>query len=204
MAHDLTETPLTSFLDRIAERAPTPGGGSVAAVVGALSASLARMVAAYSTRKNQAPSPAVAAIVERLHQTDTILRELIDADAAAYEAMTAARRAAKSDPTAAAKYQVAVWTGIGVPMQVAAAAAESLITMEELTAHANKHLLSDLGVAAVLAAATARAARFMVLVNLPELADASRRDRLRGDADRLVEQCESRSKAIEAVVRERP
>ena len=197
---NLTSMSVTSFLDCVAERAPTPGGGSVAAAVSALAVSLARMVAAYSTPKNQTPSPAVAAIAERLQRTDAILRELINADAAAYKAMTAARKAAKTDPSAAAKYQDAVWTGIGVPMQVAAAAAESLNTMQELTAHANKHLLSDLGVAAALAAATARAARFMVLVNLPELADVSRRVQLRGDADRIVEQCEARCATIEAFV----
>lgn len=197
---ELVSESVDRLLDRVAARAATPGGGSAAAVVGALSAALGRMVAAYSIPKNQEASPAVDAIVARLARIDAVFRELIDADAAAYEAMTAARKAVKNDPTASAKYQEAVWTGIGVPMQVAAAAAELLATMEELTGHANKHLLSDLGAAAVLAAATARAARYMVMVNLPELADSIRRDQLHRDVDRIVDQCEGRSAAVESFV----
>jgi len=200
---EFMQSTVSQYLNQVAERAPTPGGGSVSAAVGALSTALAQMVAAYSTPKNQTPSVAVAALVGRLQRTDAILRELVDADAGAYEGMTAARKAAKSDPALAAKYQEAVWTAIGVPMQIAAATAESLAAMQELSEHANKHLLSDLGVAAVLASTSARAARFMVRVNLPELADAAKRDRLRSDADRIVQQGEARCAAIEAFVMNR-
>lgn len=197
--NELTNCTVSGFLDRVAERGPSPGGGSVAAAAGALAAALGRMVAAYSTPKNQTPTPLMSDIAERLRRTDSILRELIDADAAAYEGMTAARKVAKSDPSAIAKYQEAVLMAVGVPMQIAAAAAETLVVLEQLSPHANPHLLSDLGVSAVLAGATARAARFMVNVNLPELADSARRTRFRDDIDRIVQQTQLRTAAIEAM-----
>lgn len=194
---------VSGFLDRVAERAPTPGGGSVAAAAGALSAALGRMVAAYSTPKNQTATPAMADIAERLRRTDSILRELIDADAAAYQGMTAARKAAKSDPVSLPNYDAAVLTAVGVPMQIAAAAAETLVVLEQLAPHANPHLFSDLGVSAVLAGATARAARFMVNVNLPELSDVAQRERLRADIDRIVDQAEFRTSRLEATASSR-
>lgn len=195
---ELTGHTVSGFLDRVSSRVPSPGGGSVAAAAGALSAALARMVAAYSTPKNQTPTPLLGDTAARLRRTDVILRELIDADAAAYEGMAAARKAAKSDSSALPKYQDAVFMAVGVPMQIAAAAAETLVVLEQLAPDANPRLLSDLGVSAVLAEATTRAARFMVKVNLPELSDAARRDRFRGDIDRIVEQARIRVEGIES------
>jgi len=117
--------------------------------------------------------------------------------------MTAARKAAKNNPSARPAFQDSVLSGVAIPMQVAAASSEALTILEELKNHANPHLLSDLGVAAVLGAAAARAARYMVAVNLPELDDPSRRERFRKDVNQMVAQCESRAASIEAFVNAR-
>ncbi len=45
---DLTKLTVESFLDEVADRTPTPGGGAVSALAGALACAMARMVAAYS------------------------------------------------------------------------------------------------------------------------------------------------------------
>ena len=52
---DFTNRSIETFLDDTARRAPTPGGGAIAALTGALGAALARMAAAYSVRKDTPP-----------------------------------------------------------------------------------------------------------------------------------------------------
>ncbi len=88
---------LTDVLDAFSSSAPTPGGGSAAALAGALGASLLAMVAALPKTKNNTPEERAALDAARA----TILRlrsqlvELIDRDAAAYDAVVAAYRLPK-------------------------------------------------------------------------------------------------------------
>ncbi len=76
---DLTKLGIDEFLDRTADRTPTPGGGSVTAAAGAHACALARMVAAFSTGKKTAPPvrTQVEETARRLHRADQLLRALI-------------------------------------------------------------------------------------------------------------------------------
>lgn len=200
---DLTKRSVDDFLNAVAQKTPTPGGGSVAGAAGALACALARMTAEYSIGKNTEPSvrDRIEAVLNRLLGADEIFRGLVTQDAAAYAAMSAAGKAARDNPAAKTACQVAVLSAIAVPLEAAAAAAHALSAMDELKDFANRHLLSDLGVAAVLAEAAARAAWYMVTVNLPELTDAGTRTKLRGNIDESVRHCESYRRSVEAFVR---
>jgi len=214
---DLTKRSVDDFLDALADRTPTPGGGSVAGAAGALACALARMVVEYSMGKNTNRPNALEhsgeeftstnvrdkteAVLNRLRGADEILRGLISQDAMAYAAMSAARKAARDNPTAKPAYQKAVLAAVAVPLEAAAAASHALSAMDGLKNIANQHLLSDLGVAAVLAEAAARAAWYMVSVNLPELTDAAMRTKLRGYVDETVRHCESYRRSVEDFVR---
>jgi len=200
---DLTKRSIDDFLDAVAQRTPTPGGGSVAGAAGALACALARMAADYSIGKNTEPSirDRTEVVLNRLRAADEILRGLITQDALAYAAMSAAGKAARENPAAKPAYQEAVLAAVAVPLEAAAVASHALAAMDELKDFANRHLFSDLGVAAVLAEAAARAAWYMVAVNLPELTDAARRTNLRGNIDETIRHCEGYRKSIEAFVR---
>lgn len=165
---DLLDVTVAVFLDRLADRTPTPGGGSVAALAGSLACAMARMVAAYSLRHQ----PQVAPLAEKLERADHLLRRLVAEDIAAYEALSAAARQAKTDPKARNRKQEALVTATLVPLEMAATAASALATMNELKTLAGKSLISDLGVAVVLGLACARAAEYSVRVNLGEMGDA--------------------------------
>jgi len=202
---DLTKRSIDEFLDAVAQRTPTPGGGSVAAAAGALACALARMVGAYSAGKN--PEKGVRdrteALVDRLRRVDEILRGLVTQDAVAYAAMSAAEKAARENTAMKPAHQDAVLAAAAVPMETAAAASQALAAMNELKDFANRHLLSDLGVAAVLAEAAARAAWYMVTVNLPEVAHAATRTKLREGIDKTLQHCQSSARSIEGSVRGR-
>ncbi len=201
---ELTKLELEDFLDRAAARTPTPGGGSITSLAGALAGVLARMVAAYSISKKTTPADKtrVEQIAVRLHRTDQLLRALVTLDAEAYMAMTLARKAAGDDPEEQQAYQEAVLAALAVPMETAALASAALGEISELKPLANRHLLSDLAIAAVLAAASAQAARYTVWANIGDLTDETRREAVLRDLDEVVEHCTARCREVEGFVRD--
>ena len=199
---ELTSLKLETLLDRVADRAPTPGGGSVAATAGALACALARMAAAYSVNQ-RTPSDQRKRIDDtaaKLRRVDELLRALITRDATVYAAMTAAAKATKDDPAAGPARERAVLDALAVPMQTAALASQALTLMDEMKEVTNPYLLSDLGVAAVLAGATAKASRYMVLVNAAEVGSPAVRDKLLAESDAILRHCAARAEAVEAFV----
>ena len=197
--NEFTRLTVAEFLDRLADRTPTPGGGAVAAAAGALSCAMGRMVAAYSVGKKTSEEVRgrVEPAREKLRRLDELLRRLMAEDAVAYAHMTGVDR---SDVPA---HQAAVIAAVSVPLGIAAAASEALEVLDDLKADASRYLLSDLGVAAVMADATARSAAYSVRVNLPEVADPGTRDRLADDIRRIVGHCDRRRASIEAFVEDR-
>src|SRR5262245_5876212 len=77
---------IADFLEALAARTPTPGGGAVASAVGATAAALARMVVAYSLGKKSlaAHQPALEIAARELDVARALLLRLADEDAAAY------------------------------------------------------------------------------------------------------------------------
>ncbi len=203
---DLTKLSIDDFLNKVADRTPTPGGGGVTGLAGALSCAMAQMVAAYSKRKSTSAEDgaAIDAAMLKLRRTDEILRALISQDAAVYKAMTTARKASfardREDPDLEQAYQDAVLGAVAVPMEMAATAALAIGEMNKFKHIANRHLLSDLAIAAVFARATARAARCTLWVNVPEITDGDRRAKLMTNVDRIILHCASHLTAIEAFV----
>lgn len=199
---ELTNLTLESFLDQTAERTPTPGGGSVTGMAGALACAMAQMVAAYSVGKKTDPQKRtrVEQVVVKLRRADQLLRALITQDAVSYSKMTEASKLVKNGESAATSYQDAVLSAMAVPLEMAAVVSHVLSALDDFKADASRHLLSDLGVAAVLAGATARAARYTVLVNARELSDQAQREKLISDIDRTISHCDEHRKSIETFV----
>ncbi len=200
---DLTKLSLESFLDRTADRTPTPGGGGVTGAGGALACALARMVIAYSTGKKTEPDARarLEATAGVLHRADQLLRALITRDAAAYTNMTEAAKVAKDNPASRTAYDDAVLAAVAVPMEMAAIASNVLSTMDGCKNVISRYLLSDLAIAAVLAGATARAAWYTVQVNARELRDSAERAKFLSDSDDILEHCARHRDSIETYVR---
>ena len=193
---DLAAGTVSQFLDRLADRTPTPGGGSVAALAGALACALAHMVAAYSSRAGDQ----TAAIGRRLQNADRMLRTLLTEDIAAYQALSAATAEAKADPRAEARRQTALLTAALVPLEIAATATTALAAVDELKSLANKALLSDLAAAAVVGEACVQAARGFVRVNLGQVTDAARQREPAAEIERLGTRAGGLRASIDAFV----
>jgi formiminotetrahydrofolate cyclodeaminase len=161
-----------TFLDRLAERTPTPGGGAVAGVCGALACALAHMVGAYRLGpKTPAENrTTVEGILTRLGRAEQLMRALIDEDAEAYAALAACPRE-PTDQTAIGQRQTATLLATAVPLEMCAVASDALEVIEALAPVAGAALLSDLEAAAILAEATVRCAGCTVRVNTGEVRD---------------------------------
>jgi len=200
---DFLEYSVRGFLDAVAERKPTPGGGSVAGLAGASACAMARMVAAYSAsgKTQTALQEHVTSAELQLQRADQLMRALTTQDAIAYRGMTAAAKRAKEDPSASDACQEAILAAIAVPMEMGAVASTALSTMDGFKEVASRYLLSDLGVAAVLADGAAQAAAYSVRVNLSGLSNGDVRSRIRDEIGQTLDHCTKRRASIEAFVR---
>lgn len=200
--NEFTKLKLDDFLDRIADRTPTPGGGAVAAASGALACAMGRMVAAYSIGKKTEPTKKarIESVLNRLTRADRAMRRLIVEDAAAYTRLTEAAKAVRESESVKPEHQAALATAILVPLEMMALAAETLAVLDEFKEDASRYLLSDLGVAALLAEATAHAARYSVLVNLRDLEQVEDRRHTHTEVAHLLDRSSRHRESIEDFV----
>ncbi len=186
----LTDLPIQELLDRLATSDPVPGGGSAAALAGAMGAALIQMVVALSTGRPAAAEheDALAAIRDEAASAQSDLLRLSEVDAAAYDAVVKARRLPRDSELErqARDVQVAHTTreATMAPLETATRAGRVLALAERLAPLANPHAISDVGVAALLAASSIRGAALNVRINLPFLPDD---DPLRPEAEAQLE-----------------
>ncbi|MFA6043964.1 MAG: cyclodeaminase/cyclohydrolase family protein [Phycisphaerales bacterium] len=196
----ISKQSLHEFLAAIASKTPTPGGGAAAGAVAAIAAALARMVVNYSVgKKTLAPhEPLLRESLDALDRGSALLLKLADEDAAAYGLVNELSRLPETDARRQQEWPAAVRAGMDVPLAMIAACVDLLRRFESLCGTTNPHLRSDLAIAAVLAEAGARSARWNVLVNAPNIpeparaADLANADRMREEAARLATSIESR------------
>lgn len=165
------------FLDRLASREPTPGGGSVAALVGALAAALASMVCELTIGKPKyaAYEHDLKCLKSKVDHLRSELTDLMVADSAAYENLSAAYKLPKDDAEAREEaIQDALVDATEVPMRIMEVMAQVLDLTPSLTQKGSALLVSDAGIAALLASAGLRAAGLNVLINLKATRDSER------------------------------
>ena len=196
---DRTAT-VDAFLSATAAKQPTPGGGSVAALAGALAAAVGEMVLNYSVgRKATAEHDGeLRHIGAELARAREVLLQLMVDDQQAYAELTRVRKLPADDPTRTASLPPVVLACVRGPQATAATAVALLGLCERVVDTVNPYLLSDLAVCGDLATATARAAAYNVRVNLPAVTDDDERRRLAAETDELV------ARAVAAVQRLSP
>jgi len=165
------------LLDAVAARQPTPGGGSVSALAGALAAATGEMVLNYSIGKKglEAYENELRPALAELHRARELMLELMAEDQSAYTALLAARKLPETVPDRAERITMALAASIRAPQAIAATAVAVLGVCDRVINFVNFHLLSDLAVAADLAMATARCAVYNVRVNLSDVSDPHER-----------------------------
>lgn len=179
------------FLDAVATPSPTPGGGSVSALAGALAASLGQMVAGLSRKKKSqaAHVDKLSAELDALRRVADELAAAIDRDAASYDAVLAAFKLPQGSPEETqcreAAIQSATKGATEVPLQVAERSVALLERLGQLDAIVAASMKSDLEVARLIAAAGARGALANVEINLDGITDAAFVANIRAKASEL-------------------
>ncbi len=164
----LVRLSIEEFLDRLASDAPTPGGGAVAALTGALAASLGRMACGLTTGKKKFAEveQQINQIASRLTRAALMLSRLIDEDAAAYAELRAAFKIDKSDPTRKERLTETARLAAAVPLETVAISRQVLGDLRRLEAIGNPNLRPDVEAGMHLAQAGMHAAAANVRVNL--------------------------------------
>ena len=147
-AEQETNQSLSEFLHAVAAAKPTPGGGSVAALVGALAASLGIMGARLNRQTDQE---------QRLTQLQDRLRRLIQEDTDAYGRLVDAYKIPKQDPNRPRSITAALHRATEVPLEIAESACEAGRLLHALRTSAKPLVQSDLTVGIHMALAAAAA-----------------------------------------------
>lgn len=179
---------IAAFLEATAARQPTPGGGGVTALTGALAAAIGEMVVNYSLGKKglEAYQDELRPAVEELTRVRKMMLALMAEDQAAYATLTAARKLPTTVPDRDEQIRAALRSSIAAPQAMAATAVAVLELCDRIINFVNFYLLSDLAVSADLAMATARCAIYNVRVNLPDVADRAERQRVESTVSHVL------------------
>lgn len=182
----------TRFLEALASPDPTPGGGTAAAMAGAMGTGLLVMVTglAKSNTNSDAEKAALAAARQALQPLIPALTELADADAAAFDQVMSAYRLPKAtDEDKAARsaaIQAALQGATTVPLQTLRACAAAMAHAETVAGDGNRSAVSDVGVAIGLLEAAAAGAEANVRINLASVRDLKFTSAASDETGRLI------------------
>ena len=205
----LADASLRRFLKDLASRAPAPGGGSVAALSGALAAALCSMVSALTYEKKGCESSRES-MEAMAAQAQGLLRDLlrsVDDDTAAFNQLMAAFGLPKADKAQAAARKAAIASAtkkatlepLGV-MEKQVAVLDCALLAGRL---GNPNSVSDAGVAGLMARAAALGAYYNVLINLAGIKERAWKLRVLRRAETALAAVSQKSKALEASMRKK-
>ncbi len=169
--------PLRHFMDKLASKSPEPGGGSVAALTGALGAALVSMVSNLTLGKEKYKDvqPQIEQLLKESEKLRDEMQGLIQKDTEAYGALSVVYKMPKStdDEKAARalKMQEALKEACKVPFEIGLKSLDVARLAERAAAIGNVAAVSDAGVAVLLAQACAQSAALNVKININSIKD---------------------------------
>ena len=202
MPESLTELSCLQFSEQLASKAPVPGGGGTAALMGALAAGLGCMAANLTVgKKKYLPyEEDHIRIIARCSGLRQRFLELVDEDAAAFEPLSAAYSMDKNDPESAKTLRAATLAACRAPLQMMHCCAELITLLEELLDKCSVLMLSDVGCAALAVRAALEAASMNVFVNTRTLPGDAEAESLEEQASGLLREFLPRSQAVSDTV----
>lgn len=190
------EKTMNEYLEVAASKSPTPGGGSVSAVVATNAAAMVSMVANLTLGKKgyEAVEAQVKEILEGTTQALIDLKALTARDMQAFDIfMTAWRMPSDSDEQKKAKNEAmekAAQNASTVPLEICKVCLDILKLAAKLAPIGNKGAISDVGVGAYVAEAALKACMLSVDINLPSIQTESFKANLVSERARLFAEAE--------------
>lgn len=198
----LVSLDLRAFADEVSMDSPAPGGGSVAALCGALSAALSSMVAnlTYGKKGYEGSGEDMKRVAIRAQELKDELLRAVDLDTRAFNKVIEAFRLPKGTEDQNREREAAVEDASKeaalVPLGVLAAAAELIELAEAVARKGNRNSVSDAGVAGLTAQAAGEGAYYNVRINLPGIKDERFKTRTAKRAEALRRKLERSSLAL--------
>jgi formiminotetrahydrofolate cyclodeaminase len=205
----ITDDSVEKFLDDLAGAAPTPGGGSAAAIMGAMGAALISMVCNVTLgKKGQEAAAAQMQVVrtesERLRAQ---LTAMVAEDIAAFDGLMAAYRLPKSSDEEKTRRNEAIQRSLRAATETPLACARACAQVVALSQRAGEHgyagVISDAGVGVLAANTALRSAALNVYINAPSLKDRAFADQAVAEVEALQSSASSTTESVFALVRGR-
>jgi len=168
---------IKAFLDKLATSSPEPGGGSVAALAGALGAGLVSMVANLTLGKEKYADveDRVQLLLAEAEEVRAFLQDLVQSDTEAYAAVSAAMKLPRETEEQKAERDRRMQASLKEAANVPLAIGEQSLRVAQLSLTAaqigNVNAVSDAGVAVLLADAAAESAALNVKINVGYISD---------------------------------
>lgn len=205
----LVDLTCQGFAEETASESPAPGGGSVSAYMGAMGAALATMVANLSAHKPGWDDrwEFFSDWAVKGHALMQRLLALVDEDTEAFNrimAVFAMPKGTEQEKAArAAALEEATLYAAQVPLKTMKAAMEVFEVAHVMAVDGNPNSLSDAGVAILAARAAVRGAALNVMINAAGLKDTDKAKALKGEAQALAAEADSREQTLISEIEER-
>jgi len=203
------EKTITEFLDLLASKEPTPGGGSAAALGGAQAAALVSMVCNLTIGK-KGYEGVQQAMTELLAKTEALRKELpqlLEADTQVYGKVMAVYRQPSKTPEQKQARETAMQAALKEAAEVPLTIAERCAQIIELALPAaqmgNQWAVSDAGVGALLAEACMHAALLNVYINLASIKDEAYCQKTKARIEAITHGKGELKERVMAIVREK-
>jgi methenyltetrahydrofolate cyclohydrolase len=197
---------IKNFLDTLASSSPTPGGGSAAALLGAMSAALLSMVGNLTIGKKQYQDVEedIKKLLKRSESLRANFEELIEKDIEAFNQFMAVMKLPKvtteQKENRNKKLQIALIEAATIPLEIAKKSLEALNICREVADKGNKNVISDAGVGAIIAEAAFDSAILNVRINLGMIKEAEIKVGLNKEIEELSKLLKGKKDKILGVV----
>ena len=192
MADKLIENSITGFMEKLASKAPVPGGGGAAALAAALGTALCSMAGSISVNEKRA---GLYELIEKSEALRGRLLQLIDEDAENFEPLSKAYSKPKTDPDYAETMRRVTLDACRSPMEIMRCCCEAVELLEATKVLCSKMLLSDIACGASLCKAALECASFNVFVNTKTLCETDAKP-IDDEADAMLREYIPRAQKI--------
>jgi glutamate formiminotransferase/formiminotetrahydrofolate cyclodeaminase len=192
MDESLLSRSVLDFTNEVSRKTPVPGGGSVAALAGALGAALALMVTHLTIDKSDGESKneRLAAMTVRAKQLKDALLVAVDEDTQAFAGYLEARHLPKSTPDEKALREERIQTGLReaalVPLRTAELSLEAMRFAQEALLHGNPNSMTDAAVGMQMAFTGVQGGVWNTRINLKDIKDPGFRSEMESKCTELV------------------
>ena len=206
---EIKDKSIQQFLDDLASKSSTPGGGSAAAVMGAQSAALTSMVCNLTVGKPKYAEveAEMAALLEKSEALREKFTGMIKADVEVFDRVMASyglpKDTEQEKETRSAEIQKALKEATEVPLECARACSEVIEISRTAAEKGNTNVISDAGVAVMAGYAALKSAALNVYINVGVIKDKEFADSRRAELETILQGAESATEEIYQLVKDK-